>query len=156
MTSSLFISGASGFIASHLLQKIALKHYKNIYCLSRTESQIITRLSEYDNFEFIKGDLYDANRYASCLASADTVVHLAAVTGKAKREEYFNVNTEGTQFFIQQCEQSGVQNFLHISTIAVKFPEPSRYYYAQSKRQAEDAVKNSNLNFTIVYSFALF
>lgn len=150
MKSSLFITGSSGFIASHLLQKIDIKRYKNIYCLSRNESQITTRLSAYDNFKFIKGSIYDADLYTQYLASTDTVVHLAAATGKVRLEDYFNVNAKGTKFLVQQCKGLGVQNFLHISSIAVKFPDISRYYYAQSKQQAEDAVKDSGLNFTIV------
>jgi NADH dehydrogenase len=79
-----------------------------------------------------------------------TVIHLAAVTGKAMPEEYFKVNAKGTQFLIEQCQKARVRNFLYISTIAVKYPDKSHYHYAQSKELGEDAVKNSGLNYTIV------
>ncbi|MFX0194697.1 MAG: NAD-dependent epimerase/dehydratase family protein [Candidatus Hodarchaeota archaeon] len=150
MTRALFITGSSGFIANYLLQRIDLRRYRNIYCLSRTDSQITTRLSAYDNFKFIKGSIYEVNTYRPYLASSDIVVHLAAVTGKARPEEYFNVNAKGTEFLTRQCEKLGVYKFLYISSIAVKFNDISKYYYAQSKQQGEDAVRNSNLNYTIV------
>lgn len=150
MGRTLFITGSSGFIASRLLRKINRNNFKNIYCLSRNESEVIREFSRYENFKFIRGDIFDATLYAPYLTSADIVVHLAAATGKAGPEEYFKVNAEGTRFLVKQCEQSGVKNFLFISSIAVKFKEISRYYYAQAKLQGELAVKESRLNYSIV------
>jgi NADH dehydrogenase len=150
MKSSLFITGSSGFIAGCLLETINPEDYKKIYCLSRNESEIIRGLSHHNNVDFIRGSLDNVDLYKSCLPSTDIVVHLAAVTGKSRREEYFKVNAEGTELLVEQCEQLGVQNFLYVSSIAVKFSEASRYYYAQSKQQGEDAVRNSSLKYTIV------
>lgn len=150
MKSSLFITGSSGFIAGNFLQRINPEEYKNIYCLSRNESMVTTSLSKYNNFKFIKGNIYDTNLYGPYLASTDTVVHFAAATGKARPEEYFKVNAEGTEFLVKQCEQLTVKNFLYMSSISVKFTDISRYYYAQSKQKGEDAVKGSSLRYAIV------
>ena len=147
---NLFITGSSGFIATHLAERLDLKNYGRVYFLSRTESPVTKRLCEKDNVEFIQGSIYDADRYARQLEQTDTVVHCAAVTGKARPEAYFDTNAKGTDFFVQQCERAGVQNFLHISTIAVNYPDVSHYHYAQSKQQAEEAVRRSRLPFTIV------
>jgi NADH dehydrogenase len=43
-----------------------------------------------------------------------------------------------------------VQRILFISSIATKFPDKSRYYYALAKLRAEEAVRNSGLRFTII------
>jgi len=150
MNNSLFITGSSGFIASSFLQKIKPEDYKNIYCLSRRESKVMTSLSGHNNFRFIKGSIFDADLYIPYLSLCDTVIHFAAATGKAKPEEYFKINAEGTKFLIKQCEQLNVKNFLFISSISVKFADISRYYYAQSKKIGEDAVRGSSLNYTIV------
>ena len=147
---SLFITGASGFMGRHLLQKIDPKRYANIYCLSRSRGAVTESLSQYENCQFINGSIYDCKVYAPFLAFCDTVIHLAAATGKVMPEEYFTINAKGTQFLIDQCKQSGVKNFLYISSIAVKFKDKSRYYYAQSKELAEHAVASSGLNYTIV------
>jgi NADH dehydrogenase len=147
---TLFITGASGFIGRHLLAKIDPKGFDAIYCLSRTGEVPALDLSSHQNIRVIKGDLSDADSYAEPLSSSDTVLHLAAVTGKAKPEEYFHVNAEGTDFLVHQCEKHGVKNFLYVSTIAVKYPDISRYYYAQSKKAGEDTVKTSSLCYSIV------
>lgn len=150
MKSSLFITGSSGFIASNLLRALDIERYKNVYCLSRHESEILKQLSGYENFKFIKGSIFDSGLYQEYLASSETVVHLAAATGKAGREEYFRINADGTGYLIERCKQSGVKKFIFVSSIAVKFSEVSEYYYAQSKIKAEDIVKNSGINYSIV------
>lgn len=147
---TLFITGASGFIGRCLLAKLNPTAFETIYCLSRTGKQPGLDLSARSNIRTIKGDLFDADAYAESLASSDTVIHLAAVTGKAKPEEYFHVNAKGTEFLVNQCEKHGVKNFIYISTIAVKYPDISRYYYAQSKKAGEGAVQRSSLSFSIV------
>lgn len=147
---SLFITGASGFIASHVLQNLCVDRYKRICCLSRTESPTIAKLRKHEHVEFVRGTPNDVDRYAPYLASADTVVHLAAATGKATPAEHFRVNTEGTKLLVQQCEQLGVSYFLYISSIAARFHNKSKYYYAQSKVKAEEAVRNSRLRYAIV------
>lgn len=150
MKHSLFITGASGFIGTGLLQKLVLKEYDNVYCLSRHGSETITLLSRYDNFKFIQGGIADTGLYEAYLASSDIVIHLAAATGKAKPEEYFMINSEGTKLLVDQCVRSGVRKFLFVSSISVKFPKISNYYYAQSKQKAERIVRQSGLDYTII------
>jgi NADH dehydrogenase len=78
------------------------------------------------------------------------VVHLAATTGKASAEEYFSVNCHGTRHLIASCRERQVKNFLYISSIAVKYLDKSHYPYAQSKQEAEEIVRQSDLNYAIV------
>lgn len=145
---SLFITGATGFIGRSLVSKLDPAKYPSIYCLSRTGAA--ESLSPENHIQVIRGDLSEPESYIGALASCRTVVHLAAVTGKAAREEYFEVNTQGTKRLIEQCERHGVENFLYISTIAVKYPDKSRYFYAQSKELGEEAVRRSRLRYLIV------
>jgi len=147
---SLFITGSSGFIGRSLLSKIDPTKYRHIYCLSRNVRTTAESPTHHKNVRFAEGSIYDYAIYAPYLASSGTVIHLAAATGKVGRDEYFTINAKGTQFFIDQCKQAGVQNFLYTSSIAVKFADKSRYYYAQSKELGEHAVRNSGLNYIIV------
>src|SRR5205823_14764221 len=66
----------------------------------------------------------------------DTVIHLAAATGRLPPEEYFATNVDGTRDLLGQCRRAGVRNFLFVSTIAARFPDLKHYPYAQSKRAA--------------------
>ncbi len=149
---SLFITGGAGFIGRSLLPQLDSAQYQNIYCLSRRPESVEAGVEAAapSRVRMIKGDLGEPESYSGALAHCRTVVHLAAVTGKAAPDRYFEVNTEGTKRLIEACERSGVENFLHVSTIAVKYPDKTRYYYAQSKELAEQAVRESRLRHLIV------
>lgn len=147
---SIFITGANGYIARNFIRRINRENYKTIYCLIRSQSKIANELFSYENIEFIQGDINDTSTYAHILDSVSTVIHFAAVTGKARPEEYFRTNKDGTEQLINQCRVSGVKNILYISSISVKYPDISRYYYAQSKKVGENIVKESGLRYAIV------
>ena len=150
MNRTLFITGSSGFIGQHILQRLPLNQYEHIYCLDYTQTDQAKELARRENFHFIQGNLLEPATYEKQLSEADTVFHLAAVTGKAKRQEYFTVNTDGTAKLTEKCKELGVKNFLHTSTIAVKYPNVKYYHYAQSKQLAEEIVRNSGLAYTII------
>jgi NADH dehydrogenase len=111
---------------------------------------MITNLEGHPGFTFLQGSIFDTNSYAPVLSTVETIIHLAAVTGKAKKEEYEKVNAEGTRILIGEGKKAGLKNILFISTIAAKFEDISNYYYAQSKLAAEKIVRDCGLNFSIV------
>jgi len=148
--SSLFITGANGFIGKSFLQKVEGSKYNKIFCLIRNPHFFDTPKSNPVNLEIVEGDLLNAKTYQASLKQSDIVVHFAALTGKQKPHNYFEVNTEGTETLVEKCQRAGVRKFLYVSTIAAKFPDKHLYYYAQSKLKAEEIVKNSGLSYVIV------
>lgn len=142
---SLFVTGGTGYIGRRLLESLDLKRFSKIICLTRSEV-----VAAPSHVEFVKADLLDSGAYAMALRGCGTVLHLAATTGKSRPEEYFRVNREGTRILIEASSGAGVQRFIYISTIAAKFRDQRRYYYAQSKLQAEELVRSSGLRYTIV------
>ena len=147
---SILLTGCSGFVGRHLLRKLDPHKYKRVVCLGRSECAEYSALAGQANFKFIRGSLLEVERHERELAGVDTVVHMAAMTGKARPEDYFRVNVEGTRALIRVSQRLGVQRFLFISSIAASFPDKSRYYYAQSKEQAEELVRGSGLRFMIL------
>lgn len=150
MTNSLFITGSSGSIGSRLLEKLDHNHFDHIYCLSRKKDCLPNSIKGNGKFHSIRAGIYDSENYKSSLANCKTVIHLAAATGKAPQEEYFDINAKGVDFFVEKCKRVGVINFLHVSTIAVKYKAKSQYHYARSKEIGERVIQNSGLNYTIV------
>jgi nucleoside-diphosphate-sugar epimerase len=152
MAGSIFVTGANGFVGRRLLSLLGACPNRRIICLGRSKPSEI----QPKNVEFVLGDLLDSRSYAEALAGCDTVIHLAAATGKHAPKEYFRVNRDGSQSLIAAAQQGGVQRFMHVSTIAVKFGNKSHYHYAQSKEQAEMAVKQSSLHWTIARPTMIF
>lgn len=148
----LFLTGASGFLGRSLLPRLAAAGFEKIFCMTRGEPPA----SANANVQWIRGSPLAASSYSSVLAGMDTVLHLGAATGKLPPKEYFSANVEGTRCLVEQCKLAGVRNFLFVSSIAAGFPDHTRYYYAQSKLQAEEIVRASGLRFAIVRPTMIF
>lgn len=146
---SLFITGATGYVGRSLLSRIPIESFKAIYCLSREGKPSSAPGTEVPII-WIRGRLEDAKLYAPFLASCDTVLHLAAVTGKARPQEFDRVNRGCTELLLEECARAGVRNFLFVSTIAARFADSEYYHYARSKLRAEEAVRRSPLHYVIV------
>lgn len=106
MSNSLFVTGASGFVGSRFIQQLNPTDYDTIYCMCRTPSRslqdVVTR---YKNVHIIEGDINKPEQYRTILATCRTVVHIAALTGKASRDEYFACNSVGTRTLAEQSKQ---------------------------------------------------
>ena len=98
----------------------------------------------------INGDLLDPDALDRAMEGVDRVVHLAAATGKASLVEMERVNVGGTRTMVEACVRNDVRRVVHVSSIAVTYPDLSDYPYGRSKLSAEQVVKESNLDWTIV------
>lgn len=148
--SSLFITGGSGFVGRNLLNNLDFSQYHAVYHLSRQGGKPRLKIPDPPNLQAIRADLSAPDRYGPYLQGCDTVIHLAAATGKAGAADHYRVNAGGTETLVAACAKAGVKNFLFISSIAVKFPEKKYYHYALSKEQGEQAVRSGCRRFTIL------
>ncbi|HYN08772.1 MAG TPA: NAD-dependent epimerase/dehydratase family protein [Vicinamibacterales bacterium] len=148
---SLFITGGTGFMGRRVLRQLVPADFRGVVCLRRRgDSDPPAAGPIVSGVSYVQGDLRNPETYRRHLAGCDTVLHLAAATGPAPREESMAVNADGTRALVRESEKAGVRDFLLVSTIAVKYPNPDRYPYAGSKRLAEAAVRESGLRYAIV------
>jgi nucleoside-diphosphate-sugar epimerase len=148
MGRSVLITGASGFLGGSLLKQLAGRADR-VVCFGR-------RRPDSAGVEFRQGDLLQPEDCRRALEGCDEVVHLAAVTGKQKPEEYFRVNTEGTRVLLAAAKEAGAGSFLFVSSIAAGFQTRFPYPYAESKRKAEDLVRAGGVPWTIVRPTMIF
>jgi NADH dehydrogenase len=144
---SISITGATGFIGRRVVKALDGRDVRRVVCLTRGSPPAALEAAPC---QLVTGDLRNPGSYLDMLAGCDTVVHLAAATGRATASDFAAVNVEGTRALVTASEQAGVRDFLFISTIAVRYPDTRRYPYAESKARAEAAVRDSRLRFTIV------
>jgi NADH dehydrogenase len=146
MPDKVFLTGATGFLGRRVLARLAAVASREVVCLVRSGSDV----APMPNVRFVRADLLSPESYAAALQGCETVVHLAAATGKLAAAEYWRVNRDGTERLLQAARAAGVKRFLFISTIAVKFRNQARYHYAQSKSEAEELVKRGGMRWTII------
>jgi NADH dehydrogenase len=150
MSRSLFVTGATGLIGRHLLKHADLRSFERIYCLTRSSFPRTGPDSLNERYVEIIGDLTKPGSYAHVLTGCESVLHLAAATGKQPPSRYDEINVNGTRDLVAQCERAHVTNFLHLSSIVARSVRDRRYRYAESKRLAEEVLQASGLRYTII------
>lgn len=119
----ILITGATGFIGSHLAEELAKKEKKIRVLIRDNHLGSINDFSEETRkkIEIVKGDLLDKQSLLLALNGIKKVFHLAAIGRPMNipRKMYFDVNFEGTKNLLEACNEKKVRKIIHISTISV-------------------------------------
>jgi ornithine--oxo-acid transaminase len=145
------ITGATGFIGSHLAQRL-LQEGHQVRCLVRASSD--TALLGKLDVEIAVGDLTSARSLAGAAEGCRYVFHCGAhVSDWATAKEIARVNVDGTRNLLAASVSASVQRFVHFSTTDVYgYPGGAavdethaatrfRNWYAQTKLAAEAEVR---------------
>lgn len=141
MGMNIFVTGGSGFVGRHLLQKLnADSRIGTIYCLFR---KMPSRLG--DKVRPVIGDV------TSCRFSIPEdiacMVHLAGSAGRSSSSSLKAANIEGTKHILKCCQEQAISRILYLSSINVKLK--NMQYYGKTKQVAEALIAASGLAFTI-------
>lgn len=143
-----FLTGATGFIGSAVLERLVASGKSGIVCLVRSPEE--ARQSHSGGVRYVRGDINDSSTYSDALAECDAVVHMAAATGTARESELRRVNVDGTRELLAACKRAGIKHFVFMSSIAAAADDSIDYPYARTKIDAESLVRDSGLEHTIV------
>ena len=118
-----FITGATGFVGSHLVDALLEKNYE-IYCLKRKTSSL--KWLEGKNVNFIEGDLYSNEVLENAIKGMDYVFHVAGIVKAKNRDGYERGNNLATKNLIEITYKvnKNLKKFVHISSLAVCGPTP--------------------------------
>ncbi len=126
MKTRILITGASGFIGTHLVQTL-LSSSKEVELVLVGRFPNGNIVGDYDDkhpqLTFVQTRSIELLQGEQLPESIDTVIHLAAkahVTESDElQDEYKKVNTEGTRRIADIAQSKGVSHFIHLSTIKV-------------------------------------
>lgn len=122
MPKRVFITGANGFLGSHLADA-CLARGDTVTCLVRKSSDL--RWLDGKPVHLVYGDVTDAKTdWQEQLAHQEIVFHSAGVIKAFKANDYHRVNAEGTRRLLKACKtaNTGLKRFILISSIAAHGP----------------------------------
>ena len=137
----LAITGATGFVGSHLLDE-ALAAGHEVRALTRREQPGRTGVA------WIAGALADRVALESLVDRADAVIHVAGTINAPDAAGFEKGNVAGTLAMLAAATAGGVRRFVHVSSLAAR--EPRLSLYGASKARAEELVHSSGLDWSIV------
>lgn len=137
----LAITGATGFVGSHLLD-VALAAGHQINALTRRAQP------ERPGVSWISGDLSSRDALEQLVQAADAVIHVAGTISAQSSSEFESGNVAGTLAMLAAATAGGIHRFVQVSSLAAR--EPKLSLYGGSKARAEDLVRGSGLDWSIV------
>jgi len=146
------VTGASGFIGSHLVEELVGRGYA-VRCLIQRDSdrEVLDRL----DVDIVVGDILDSKAMEDTTANVSVVYHLAAIPNwqaGISNSEYHDTNVLGTRRLLEAACRNDVKRFLLTSSMEVVGPsldgkpvnEATRAHptnvYGMSKKESEMVV----------------
>ena len=141
-----FVTGATGFVGHALVQRLCAGGHM-VRCLVRRGSE--TALRGQGAIERIEGDILARSSLEEGMAGCDAVIHLVGIIREQRGSgvTFERVHVEGTSQVLQAATAVGIRRYLHMSALGTRPGATSTYH--RTKWTAEEAVRNSGLEWTI-------
>lgn len=176
----IFVTGACGFIGSHLVEELVKRNFKVrglVIYNSRNSNGWIDNLDQkiLDNCEIVQGDIRDSALMNVYTKNVDVILHLAALVGIPYSyqavQSYIETNITGTFNILNSAIKNNIQQVITTSTSEVygtaqkvpileNHPLNAQSPYAASKIAADQLAlsfyKSYNLPITILRPFNTF
>ena len=114
----IFITGATGFIGSHLIEILGAAGHE-LYCLVR-KSSAVEQLGAR-GVDLVFGDITDRGSLQAGMKGCDRVVNLANVYSfwEPDKRVYEEVNVRGTQNVMECALENGIAKVVHLSSMVI-------------------------------------
>jgi NAD dependent epimerase/dehydratase len=169
MSKRAFVTGACGFIGSHLVENLLSKGWRVkalIWYNSRSNWGWLEELRgrKDSGLEVLLGDVTDPYQMDKAAAGYDFIFHLAALIGIPYSYNapysYLRTNVNGTLNLLQAALHQGIARFIHVSTSEVygtaryvpideEHPLQSQSPYSASKIAADKLVESFYCSFKL-------
>lgn len=115
------ITGATGFVGSHLADKLLEKNHE-VYCLRRKTSS--TKWLDGKNIKYVDGDLFSNESLENCIKEMDYVFHVAGVVKAKTKAGFYHGNYEATKNLLEITNKvnPGIKKFIFVSSQAACGP----------------------------------
>ena len=146
------VTGATGLVGIHTCRELT-KNGWQVRALVRDPAKAALSLGQLP-VEFRVGDVRDASTLRSSLNGCGAVVHLAAIAIESKAEKYAETNTAATERLISAARAENVRRVIFMSQNGAD--SRSRHPFLHSKGVAQDSIKTSGLQWTVLRPSVIF
>ena len=134
------ITGGTGFVGSHLGTRLIGEGHE-VVSLAR-------RPREDQDKTFVFSDLSDVNQLTGAFRDCDAVAHCAGINRELGNQTFQRVHVEATRNVVESARAAGVKKIVLMSFLRARANCGSPYH--ESKWEAEEIVRNSGLDYTII------
>jgi nucleoside-diphosphate-sugar epimerase len=159
---NILVTGASGFIGSHLVLTLARRGYRvrALYRRKEPPEELRAIAAHFpSHVELFNADLGDPERVKEAVRGVEAVIHAAALASDwGKLELFIKSNYDATALLLEASREAGAKSFVYFSSAQVhgygnhvdtteRGPYyPIKYPYQITKQMAEEYVLAQNTN----------
>ena len=146
--------GGTGYVGSYIIDEL-IDHDHVPRLLVRDGSE--HKVTQPEKCEIINGNIEDDEAIGQTLDDCDAVIYLIALIREFPDRGLTNekLQFKGLKRVAEIAEEKGVKRFLLMSALGAD-PNPNGSKYMQAKHLAEQSIKNTGLNWTIIRPSSLF
>jgi len=140
------ITGGTGFVGRHLAERLLEEGHQVVVLSRRAKGN--QRRSGIGEVTCISSDLSDVTILTQAFRGCDAIAHCAGINRELGSQTYQHIHIEGTRKVVEAAQKAGVRRVALMSFLRARpncgFP------YHESKWAAEEIVRNSRLDYTII------
>lgn len=143
----ILITGATGFIGSHLVRACLAQHHQVVTCVHRTKQKD----DNSENIEIVHCDFthdHQIHDWVPRLQGVDAVINAVGIIRETRSKTFSALHCDTPKALFQACETVGVKKVIQISALGADDQAISQYHL--TKKAADDYLGTLNLNWSIV------
>lgn len=135
------VTGASGFVGQHIVSELLNQEYAVSAVVRNPASFHRPEVAVY------QGDILSPKSLVPAMEGCNAVIHLVGIIAETRRATFEQVHVTGTRNVIETAKNMGIKRLIHMSALGTR-PNAVATYHT-TKWQAEQAVRESGLEYTI-------
>jgi NADH dehydrogenase len=141
MQARVFVTGASGFVGSAVVDELLARRHP-VHAL-------LNRRPVTENARTFRGDLFDNAVLDEAMRGCDAVIHLVGIIMEhpSKGITFQRIHFDGAKNVIDAAVRNGIKRFIHMSALGVRPDAVSDYH--TTKYRAEEYLRATGLDWTI-------
>ncbi len=142
----ILVTGGTGFVGQEVVKKlVALGQPVRVLIRHPDKKNPFAHLR---GVEVAQGDVLKPETLAAAMTGVQAVIHLVGIITETSRVTYEEAHTEATRNVLAAAKGAGVGRWVQMSAIGTRPHARSRYH--KTKWAAEELVRNSGLDWTIL------
>ncbi len=144
---NILLTGATGFIGSHILSRLLQKGHHVKACVRRSGK----RHREHPRLSYTVVDFMQATRmndWLPVLTGVDVVINAVGIIGEHSKQRFAKLHSDAPAALFSAAEKAGVKRVIQISALGADQDAKSAYH--MSKLAADDVLASLDLDWFIL------